>query len=49
MLLYLHWWNGSEWCECEMEGDRETIRETFLREEAEDSNTVEDLVITQVG
>ena len=47
MLFEINWWNGEEWCECEMEGDRETIRETFLNEEKMDGNTVENLTITE--
>ena len=47
MLFEINWWNGEEWCECEMEGDRETIRETFLNEEKMDGNTVDNLTISE--
>ena len=46
LLFELTWWNGEEWTSCEMEGDSETIRETFLREEAEDGNSVDNLSIS---
>lgn len=42
----IEWWNGEEWKECEMEGDSETIREDFLREESEDGNQVDNLRIS---
>ena len=47
MLFEINWWNGEEWCECEMEGDSETIRETFLNEEKMDGNTVDNLTISE--
>ena len=47
-MFELEWWNGEEWCECEMEGDNETIREQFKREEMEDGNIVENLRITEL-
>ena len=47
-MFELDWWNGEEWCECEMEGDRETIREQFIREETEDGNIVENLTIREM-
>ena len=47
-LFELEWWNGEEWTSCKMEGDPETIREQFLREESEDGKTVEHLIIQEV-
>ena len=47
-LFQLEWYDGEEWQECEMEGDPETIREQFLKEEAEDGKTVDNLTIKEI-
>ena len=47
-LFLIEWWNGEEWKECEMEGDPQTIREQFLREESEDGNQVDNLRISHL-